>query len=297
MRHIELASGASLPLRNSGELDLFFVGVGSAFSKKNSNTSMILVKGEHHLAIDVGRNWPEALGANAGLDMGDITAAFISHSHSDHANGVVDWLLYHRYCKSMGNVSKAVRPQVIITKEFQHYLWEHTLRGGLEWNELDGAGKRLGFGDFVEVVRPCWKANQPREIFEVDFPESEPDVKKRIHLEIFRTNHIPEQKDNWADCFTSYGLLVDGHVFLSLDTKFDPELIDLYSDRSSVMFNDVQFFPGAVHPPLADLRELSDEVKRKMFFMHYSDNWLEQDIKGFAGFASNRTIYRFPARV
>ncbi len=59
------------------------------------------------------------------------------------------------------------------------------------------------------------------------------------------------------------------------DTRFDQDLIDLYAPRSEWMFHDVQFFPGAVHAPLNDLRTLPAEVKGKMLFIHYADNWQE----------------------
>ena len=102
---------------------------------------------------------------------------------------------------------------------------------------------------------------------------------------------------DWTASFVSYGLFVDGHVFISMDTRFDKELLDMYADKSSVMFHDVQFFPGAVHAPLEDLKTLPVEWKAKTHLIHYADNWADQNIMGFAGFAQEGVRYVFPAQV
>ncbi len=59
------------------------------------------------------------------------------------------------------------------------------------------------------------------------------------------------------------------------------------------MFHDVQFFPGAVHAPLSELATLPAAMRDKMLLVHYADNWQEQDISGFAGWARQGVLYRF----
>ncbi len=59
------------------------------------------------------------------------------------------------------------------------------------------------------------------------------------------------------------------------------------------MFHDVQFFPGAVHAPLEELKTLPKEIRKKMHLIHYADNWKDQRIIGFAGFAEERLRYIF----
>lgn len=83
----------------------------------------------------------------------------------------------------------------------------------------------------------------------------------------------------------------DGHVFISCDTRFDRELIDLYAERSSIMFHDCQFFKGGVHASLEELKTLPPKIKEKMYLMHYGDNWEIQDISEFAGLAQQGVIY------
>ena len=80
-------------------------------------------------------------------------------------------------------------------------------------------------------------------------------------------------------------MFVNEQVFISCDTKFDRDLLDYYGPKSSVMFHGVQFFRGSVHAPLDDLRDLPEEMTRKMYLLHYSDDWELQQIAEFGGWA------------
>jgi len=293
-----------ISLKNDGNLEIIFLGVGSAFAMKNYQTNFLIIKGDHHILVDFGEDGKRALPNITGLKVEDIECVLPTHSHPDHVNGIATIGLANRYIgqRFMGKP----KAKMIITEDYQRILWDQTLRGGLEYNEnipdgLDFSNlsleqikevydktvgvRHLNFTDFFDVIRPKWKTHQPREIFEVDYGN--------IHIELFRTNHMPEQSDSWQAAFVSFGLLIDGRVFVSGDTKFDPELIDFYSDRSEIMFHDVQFYPGAVHAPLEDLKTLSADVKSKMFLMHYADSWESQDIEGFGGWAGQGVSYRF----
>ncbi len=175
---------------------------------------------------------------------------------------------------------------MIVTEAYQEVLWDRSLRGGLEWNEEEETThRRLDFTDYFDPIRPTWIKSFPREAFEVDIGD--------IHIELFRTKHVPDNAIGWQASFTSFGLFIDGHVFISMDTRFDAELIEEYAHRSSIMFHDVQFFPKAVHAPLADLKTLPPEVKAKMHLMHYADNYVDQDISDFAGWAQQGARYVF----
>jgi ribonuclease BN (tRNA processing enzyme) len=271
-------------LKNDGELEIFFLGVGSAFAQKNNQCNYLIVKGDKHVLVDFGMTGPRALEETSGLKSTDIEVVLPTHSHADHVGGLECLALMNRYV-GMRFMNKP-KIKMIIDENYQRVLWTHTLQGGLEWNEKDmNTAQKLSFSDFFDVIRPQWKTFSPRETFEVNYED--------IHLEIFRTNHIPEQSNNWEASFISYGLFIDNRVFISGDTKFDEELINIYKDKSEVMFHDVQFFPGAVHAPLADLKTLPEDVKSKMYLMHYSDNWKEQDISDFAGWAKQGVRYVF----
>ena len=49
-----------LKLSNDGELSLFWLGVGSAFSKLHYQTNLLIIKGEDHLLVDCGTKAPQA---------------------------------------------------------------------------------------------------------------------------------------------------------------------------------------------------------------------------------------------
>lgn len=289
--HLSALSGR-VRLTNDGQLDVYFLGVGSAFARLHFQTSLLIVKGKTHLLVDFGMDGPRALDA-AGLTMADIEYVLPTHSHADHVGGLEALALYSMYVARpyMGKP----KPKIIITNEYQRLLWDRTLRGGLEYNTLK-ADRYLSFGDYFDFITPRWKTAQPREIFEVGLGD--------IKLELFRTNHIPEQAKDWEASFISYGLLIDDRVFYSGDSQFDPQLLSYYADRyaGSIVgthpmiegwFHDVQFFPGAVHAPLADLKTLPDTIKKSMYLVHYSDEWQKHPADGFAGYAQQGTRYRF----
>ena len=273
-----------LSLKNNGQLELFFLGVGSAFASTLRQTNFLIIKGDTHIMVDFGMTGPTALLETAGLKPIDIEVVLPTHSHADHVGGLECLGLMNRYVGQ--KFLKKPKTKLIITEEYQQVLWDRTLRGGMEYNEEDMSNKRtLGLGDYFYIIRPTWKTHQPRQIFEADY--------EGIHLEMFRTKHVPDSAQSWEASFISYGLFIDNGVFVSVDTRFDRELIDMYAGKSEAMFHDVQFFPEGVHAPLSVLKGLTPEIKSKMFLMHYGDDWAKQDISGFGGWANAGVRYCF----
>jgi ribonuclease BN (tRNA processing enzyme) len=271
----------SLSLHNDGQLELFFLGVGSAQAVKNYQTNFLIIKGGSHILVDFGMTGQIALKEVAGLVLNDITTILPTHSHADHVGGIESLALYNRYVGMPFFQSE--KTKMILTEEYQRVLWDYTLRGGLEYNE-EHDRHNLSLSDYFAIIRPSWKNFQPREVHEIDF--------EGIHLEIFRTKHIPDNSSDWQASFISYGLMIDDRVFVSCDTRFDAELINMYK-HAEFFFHDVQFFPGAVHAPLSDLKTLSDDIKKRMLLMHYSDDFEKKDVSDFAGFAKQGVRYIF----
>jgi ribonuclease BN (tRNA processing enzyme) len=288
MRTKELPKGESLSLTNDGELEIFFLGVGSAFALKHYQLNFLIIKGDAHILVDFGMTGPQALAEVARLKPTDIEVILPTHSHADHIGGLECLALMNRYVGIP--FQKKSKLKMIINEAYQEILWDRSLRGGLEANEQlpgdgDYDGPKLSFSDYFQAIRPEWKTLQPRETFHVNY--------NGIRIDLFRTNHIPEQSQHWETAFVSYGMMIDSRVFMSVDTRFDQDLIDYYAPHSEVMFHDCQFFPGAVHAPLSELQVLHEDVKKKMYLMHIADNWEEQDISGFAGFAQQGVRYIF----
>ncbi|MFW5684836.1 MAG: MBL fold metallo-hydrolase [Spirochaetota bacterium] len=279
---IRASRANALPLTNNGSLSLFAVGTGSAFSKKLYQNNYLVVKGDDHLMIDCGTRTPEALAA-LGRPVTQIENWLITHSHADHIGGLEEVMLMGRYVARR-------KPRVIITAEYENVLWNHSLKGGSEYNEShEGAG--LQFSDFWEIQRPEWLDGYPRETVHTTVGS--------IDVKAVRTKHFPEQARSWAESAYSVGLILDDRVFFTGDTRFDPELLESY-DRLfnfEVIFHDVQFFTGGIHASLDELSMLPESMRKRMILMHYPDSFEEHRKRvkdeGFLGFVRQGAFHTF----
>lgn len=271
-----------LSLRNDGKISIFFVGVGSAFSKRHYQTNIIIIKGDDHIMVDCGSKAPQALW-ELGLNVMDVKNFYVTHSHADHIGGLEEVMLMYRYVARK-------KPRIIINKIFQHFLWDLSLRGGSSYNE-EHEGSMLSFSDMWEVINPMWLPGYPRETMEANLGS--------INLKIFRTKHIPDFPDSWQNSFWSSGLIIDDRIMFTSDTRFDDDLISSFTSRFDleIIFHDVQFFTGGVHAGIEELKVLPENLKQKMILMHYGDNWEENEGKvksyGFHSLAKQWHHYVF----
>jgi ribonuclease BN (tRNA processing enzyme) len=269
-------------LSNGGGLDLTFVGAGSAFSKKYYQNNILIVKGTVHVLVDCGSRAPQSL-ALLGIGSSQIDRFLITHTHADHIGGLEEIMLTNRFMSHR-------KPKIIITDKLRKILWDQSLRGGASWNAVID-GHPLGFDDF-------WVQEKPLAVKGADREYS---VWKEGGLEIglYRTKHIPDSSAGWKDSFPSYGLLVDGKVLYTSDTRFDRDLV-LGMDEAyglETIFHDCQFYTGGVHASLEELSHLPAKIKAKTWLMHYGDGMEEKrsTIKdlGFAGIAEEWATYSF----
>ncbi|MBN2737038.1 MAG: MBL fold metallo-hydrolase [Spirochaetales bacterium] len=273
---------APIDLTNNGQLSIFFIGVGSAFSKTHYQTNMLIIKGNDHLMVDCGTKTPQAL-YELGISVMDIRNFCITHSHADHIGGLEEVMLMNRYAKQQ-------KANIIISEIYQQILWDTSLRGGSGYNE-DEHGKLLSFGDFWDITQPRWLANYPRETYGATLGS--------MDIKIFRTKHIPDSSKNWETAFWSSGLLLDERIMLTADTRFDRELLDSFCEKFNIeaIFHDCQFFDGGVHASISELATLPADLRSKIFLTHYGDNWkdFEQKINdlGFAGLTQQWCFYDF----
>lgn len=253
---------------SQGNLVLCFVGVGSAFSKRNAQTALIIAKNGTTVLVDCGTTIPQAL-HDQGIAVSDFDYYHITHSHADHIGGLEELLLTCRYVLG-------TKPNFIITSQYQDILWEKSLKGGCEYNETG----LLHFRDLMNPIRPEWVKAQPREIYKIEVDG--------LHLEIFRTIHIPGRVHDWAQAFWSTGLMIDGRVIFTADTRYDPEIFhDLDMSRCEAIFHDCQLHePGTVHATYGELKQLPADIREKMWLTHYNDNYetFTPENDGFAGY-------------
>ena len=279
---IQPLENGTLSLANDGRLALFFVGVGSAFTKRQYQTNLLIIKGNDHVLVDCGTKCTQAI-AGLKINPTDIRTLLITHSHADHIGGVEELALMGRY------VTKR-KPTMVINETYQHILWDMSLRGGCGYNEEE-AQVMLSFGDFFDVIRPHWLADYPRETLSASVGG--------IDIKMMRTKHIPDSSADWESSFWSCGVLIDDRVLFTSDTKFDQDLVTFYNDRFSLeaIFHDCQFFTGGVHAGIDELNSFPKPVKKKMYLCHYGDNWEQNEAKvadyGFAGLAKQQVYYIF----
>jgi ribonuclease BN (tRNA processing enzyme) len=271
-----------LQLTNDGDLSLFWLGVGSAFSKLHYQTNLIIIKGNDHIMVDCGTKAPQAL-FELGLQATDIRNFLITHSHADHIGGLEEIMLMNRYVRRE-------KPTIVINPTYQHLLWDMSLRGGAAYNE-EKRGMDLTFGDMWNVVRPTWLPAYPRETHEANIGS--------VNLKMFRTMHIPDMTGSWQSSFWSCGIIVDNRIMFTSDTRFDPELIQTFAENFDLeyIFHDCQFFTGGVHAGIDELGTLPPAVKERMILTHYGDNWKDFSKKideaGFYGLAKQWHHYLF----
>ncbi|MCU0821703.1 MAG: MBL fold metallo-hydrolase [Spirochaetes bacterium] len=269
-------------LTNDGKLELFFVGTGGAFTKKNYQTNLLVIKGSNHILIDCGTKCTQAL-FEIGLPVTDIRNFLITHSHADHIGGLEEVSLMNRYFLKK-------KPAMVITEAYQHILWDMSLRGGCAYNEEE-AGAILKFTDFWNVIHPHWLDNYPRETYQASVGG--------IDIKLMRTMHVPDSSFNWESSFWSCGVIIDDRILYTSDTRYDRALILDYDKKFNfeIIFHDVQFFKGGVHASIDELAEFPDNIKSKMILTHYGDNWETFRDKanelGFKGFAVPRAYYAF----
>lgn len=271
-----------IQLTNDGHLWVYFLGCGSAFSKQQYQTNILLVKGDEHLLVDCGTTCSRAL-KDAGLSILDIDNVLITHSHADHVGGMEEFLLMNRYVARK-------KPRIFVTEEYGEILWDRSLRGGAEMNEMHG-GRGLSFGDYADFERPTPLPEYPRDAQEFRLGD--------LTIRTFRTRHYPEQATSWREAMYSVGLVIDDRVLISGDTQYDADFLSEADPHGRVRqyFQDVQFFTGGIHASLEEISAYPGRIKKKTLLVHYSDNFADYRkavrSAGFAGFASAGQIYEF----
>src|SRR4030042_5754638 len=177
-------------LKNKGALELFFIGVGNAFTKLQYQTNLLIIKGNDHLLIDCGTRCPQAM-TDLGIHVTDIRNLLITHSHADHIGGLEEVAIMGRYAAHR-------KPVMVINDTYQHFLWEMSLRGGGGPNERTDH-QILTFEDFFDVIRPQRLPEYPRETLGARVG--------KLDIKMMRTMHIPDLSPDGKSSFWSCAVI------------------------------------------------------------------------------------------
>ena len=274
---MNLDTNSALELTNNGRLSVFFIGTGSAFSKRYFQTNVLVVKGDDHLLIDCGTLCPYALEKKYNLDLAKIDNILLTHPHADHIGGVEELALVDRYVKKQ-------KGNLVITDEFKQLLWEESLKGGLKVNE-EGT---LTLDDYFVQIKPEQILTEPFEMYEANVGS--------INVKLFRTKHVTCNDPSIFQI--SYGLLIDDKVLYPCDTQFNPDqlnyLIEHYPVKVIFHDCDISGYGEGVHASYAQLKTLPAEIKAMTYLCHYNGRAEEVNPQddGFRKFAKPGVWYR-----
>ncbi|MEI6389447.1 MAG: MBL fold metallo-hydrolase, partial [Spirochaetota bacterium] len=251
-------------------------------TKRFYQNNLLVAKGAEHVLIDCGARTPEALD-RLGISIVKISRFLITHTHADHIGGLEEAMLMNRYFAKK-------RARIVVAPRLRPVLWNQSLKGGSGWNEIRD-GKPLSFEDFWIEDRPRRVPKADRELMRVKFGE--------LELHMFRTKHIPDGAPSWKESFPSYGVVIDGCILFTSDTRFDPGLLEWAQANYPLkaILHDVQLFTGGVHAGIDELATLPSATKAKILLMHYGDKMPEMAERvrdlGFAGIAEQWKTYLY----
>ena len=272
---------SNIELTNNGNLSLFFLGTGNAFTKTAFQTNLLIIKGQDHLLVDCGTLCSYAFENMYNGRITDIKNLLLTHPHADHIGGVEELALEGKY------ITKRL-VNLVITDEFKKSLWEESLKGGIQYSE-EGV---MTFDDYFNQIKPVRIQKKPFEMFETNVGS--------INIKLFQTRHVTTRKNSLKKSQISYGLIIDDRILFTADTQFNPSqlqfLLDKYK-KIEVIFHDcdVMGYSRGVHAAYDELVTLPKEIKEKTFLSHYSEavSTIDALVDGFAGLAKHWVYYDF----
>ena len=160
-----------------------------------------------------------------------------------------------------------------------HQMWNSSLEGGIGCIE----GKLMHLTDYFNCLPIAYDGFFRWEGIKFT-------LKRMPHVMTGYKNHY------------SYGLLIEEHeengqaVFISTDTKFQPDFICDIAPKVSTIFHDCETTPfkTGVHAHYDDLCSLPNSVKKKIWLYHYQPHPnLKPHADGFKGFVTKGQEFVF----
>ncbi|MGK5094187.1 MBL fold metallo-hydrolase [Deltaproteobacteria bacterium TL4] len=261
-------------------MKITFMGVGSAFSKKNANSNLLVESGKIKLLIDCGSTASASL-LEYGSSIAQITHILITHLHADHIGGLEEFAF-------MSRLVFKTQPKILGTATLLDRLWTHSLRGGLEFIESPpGDVTPQTLGDFYhpEALSPQkWTLVEEEEVLEIYLHPS---------------NHVKMMESYALGIREGSSDLKKRFIFTG-DTKLDLDLVGNHKDHCDLIFHDCQLFDTGeqnmlgVHSSYDQLLSLPSEIRQKIWLYHYGDEELPNATKdGFRGFLQHMQSFEF----
>ena len=270
-----------IQLKNDGQLSLFFVGTGSAFSKTNFQNNLLVIKGAVHFLIACGTLCPYVRESQYNTKISEIRNVILTHPHADHIGGVEEMVLIGKY------VTKAP-VNIIIPKPFKKKLWNESLRGGIQYSE-HGVMK---FEDYFKEIPNTLIQKKPFEMYHTEAGT--------LDIKMFRTKHVTTSEKSMRKSQLSYGILFDEKILFTADSQFnEPQLRYLLTKYPSIQYIfhdcDISGYSAGVHASYDQLCTLPPDIRSKMYLCHYNEavNNIDALVDGFAGLVKNGIYYNF----
>ena len=272
-------------------MELYAIGSGNAFTKKNWQSNFLIQQNGKWLLVDCGSYCSLALLKEFNLSVTDIDAVYVSHIHADHVGGLEEVAFCNYFHPDRERPKLFCQGQYIVNDENRSFasglvmeLWDNSLKGGLGGLETEDAQLHTYFD--VRAV----KENASFEWEGITF-----NIVQTVHVSAhYKIEH-------------SYGLMWTDpgsgeRVYLTTDTQFCPvNSMSAYLNEADVVYHDCETspFPSNVHAHYDKLRTLPEDVKSKMWLYHYQDNVIDDwetwskraEDDGFRGFVKTGSIF------
>ena len=225
--------------------DLHFVplGVGDAFSAKYYSSSILVESRGFRLLVDCPHPIRKMLSENTGkapignVDVADIDAVLLTHLHADHCSGLEGLIYFNHY--RLGRKTRLYMHPIV-----REHLFDGCLGSGMDRARDDASAPVI---ELVDLSFDHPVAVGPFEVACRQTVHSRPTTAFRLH--------------------TSHRSLA-----VSADTSFDRGLIDWLA-QADRFIHETNLPP---HTPYFELAKLPEEVRNKMWLIHYPDDFSQE---------------------